>query len=270
KSQHKLQEIRQRFTRLPHQSLLLWLYECWFAGANGDVFLNSYEARQLGSLSRDVAIDRGIRRGAGTLSLWRRLVASMRETYSASEVMVYRDRWNTRLEGVRYLTELTMVDILYGNTRNTQYLDDPDEAYCTWYIWKAFKKSAPLFYAKALSSITWDTDLKVQKLKAYIWDYRVKPPSLPQDSYVETQPKECAASSDDPCTICHEELSRNTCELECGHEFHRECIRPWLQEHSSTCPICRDYAVLPADVPERPARNNSKHYKAKAWRRSVF
>ncbi|NWW24344.1 DZIP3 ligase, partial [Falcunculus frontatus] len=269
-SQLKLQDIRERFARLPDQSLLLWLYACWFAGANVDIFLNSYEARQLGSLSRDAAIDRGIGRRTGTLSLWRRLVASVRETYTADEVIVYQDRWNTKVEGVLYLTELTLVDILYGNTRNARYLDDPDEAYVTWRIWEAFTKSAPPFYAKALSAITWHRDLKVDRLRAYVWDYSLKLSSLPRDSSVEIQPKEHAASGDDPCTICHEELSENTCELECGHEFHRECIRTWLQEHSSTCPICRDYAVLPTDVPKRPAWNNSKRYKAKAWKRSAF
>ncbi|XP_027557545.1 E3 ubiquitin-protein ligase TTC3 isoform X4 [Neopelma chrysocephalum] len=34
--------------------------------------------------------------------------------------------------------------------------------------------------------------------------------------------KDNAASSEDPCTICHDELSRDSCELECGHHFHRE------------------------------------------------
>ncbi|KFV59323.1 E3 ubiquitin-protein ligase TTC3, partial [Gavia stellata] len=63
------------------------------------------------------------------------------------------------------------------------------------------------------------------------------------------------ASSDDPCTICHDELSRDSCELECGHRFHRECIRTWLKQHSSTCPICRVHALLPEDFPELPARN---------------
>ncbi|XP_035401875.1 E3 ubiquitin-protein ligase TTC3 isoform X3 [Cygnus atratus] len=62
------------------------------------------------------------------------------------------------------------------------------------------------------------------------------------------------ASSDDPCTICHDELSRDSCELECGHHFHRECIRKWLKEHSSTCPICRNHVLLPEDFPELPAR----------------
>ncbi|NXB26736.1 DZIP3 ligase, partial [Rhagologus leucostigma] len=269
-SQRKLQDIRQRFTRLPDQSLLLWLYECCCAGASVDVFLNSYKARQLGSLSRDVAIDSGTGRRMGTLSLWRRLVASVREASTADEVIVFRDRWNTNVAGVHYLTELTVVDVLYGNTRDMQYLDVPDEASCTWRIWEAFKKSAPPFCAEALSSIAWHRDLKVLKSKAYICDYRLQPSSLPQDSYVEIQPKEYAASSDDPCTTCHEELSGNTCELECGHELPRECIRTWLQEHSSTCPTCRDYAGLPTHVPERPAWNNSKRYKAKAWRRSVF
>ncbi|NXK83630.1 TTC3 ligase, partial [Amazona guildingii] len=63
------------------------------------------------------------------------------------------------------------------------------------------------------------------------------------------------ASSDDPCTICHDELNRDLCELECGHRFHRECIRTWLKQHSSTCPICRVHALLPEDFPELPARN---------------
>ncbi|NXU67620.1 DZIP3 ligase, partial [Horornis vulcanius] len=269
-SQYKLQEIRQRFTRSPDQSVLLWLYQCWCAGANAYVFLDSCEAKQLGSLSCDVAIDRGIGKRTGTLSLWMRLVSSVREAYTAEELLVYRDRWNTPLEGVLYLAELTMADILFGNTRNRWYLHDPNGAYCTWHMWQEFTKRAPSLYAKALASIRWRRNLKVHKVQARVC--RLTPFSPPQDSlsYVETQPKEYAASSDDPCTICHEELGRSSCELECGHEFHRECIRTWLQERSSTCPICRDYAALPAGVPARPAWNNSKHYKAKPWKRSVF
>ncbi|XP_033915944.1 E3 ubiquitin-protein ligase TTC3 isoform X2 [Melopsittacus undulatus] len=67
--------------------------------------------------------------------------------------------------------------------------------------------------------------------------------------------RDFTASSDDPCTVCHDELSRDLCELECGHRFHRECIRTWLKQHSSTCPICRVHALLPEDFPELPARN---------------
>ncbi|XP_066033263.1 E3 ubiquitin-protein ligase TTC3 isoform X2 [Chamaea fasciata] len=69
--------------------------------------------------------------------------------------------------------------------------------------------------------------------------------------------KQDNASTEDPCSICHDELSRDCCELECGHHFHRECIRRWLKQHSSTCPICRVHALLPEDFPELPARNKS-------------
>ncbi|XP_068769735.1 E3 ubiquitin-protein ligase TTC3 isoform X3 [Struthio camelus] len=62
-------------------------------------------------------------------------------------------------------------------------------------------------------------------------------------------------SDDDPCIICHEELSTDLCELECGHRFHKVCIRTWLKEHSSTCPMCRVHALLPEDFPELPPRN---------------
>ncbi|NXT10861.1 DZIP3 ligase, partial [Prunella fulvescens] len=267
-SQRKLQSVRERFRRLPHQSLLLWLYECWFAGADVDVLLDSSEAKQLGPLSRDVAIDRGLGRRKGTHSLWKRLVGSVRAAYAADELLVRRDGWSSRLEGVQYLTELCVADVLFGNTRNSWCLDDLDRAWCTWDMWQALRESAPPLYAEALASIPWNWNLKVLKLKAFIWDYKLKPSSLPQDSfsYVETQPGERAASSDDPCTICHEELGRNSCELECGHEFHRECIRRWLQGHSSTCPICRDFAVLPADI----SAHSSSRYKARPWKRSGF
>ncbi|NXN95862.1 DZIP3 ligase, partial [Rhinopomastus cyanomelas] len=63
------------------------------------------------------------------------------------------------------------------------------------------------------------------------------------------------ASSDDMCAICHDELSSDTYKLDCGHHFHRECIRRWLKQHSSTCPICRVHTLLPEDFPEFPVRN---------------
>ena len=42
------------------------------------------------------------------------------------------------------------------------------------------------------------------------------------------------------CTICQEKYSRNeqVNKLPCGHLFHKECLEPWLQTHS-TCPVCR-------------------------------
>ncbi|NXX72877.1 DZIP3 ligase, partial [Spizella passerina] len=256
----KLRSVWERFRRREDQSLLLWLYECWCAGAHEDVWLDSSEAQQLGRLSQDAAIDWGLGRRPGRHSLWARLVGSVRAAYTAERLLRHRDAWSTRLEGVQYLTELSMADILFGNAQNSQCLDDPDRACCTWDTWQALTRSAPPLYARALSSIAWNGNLRVLKLKAFIWDYREKPSSC-----VQTRPREQAACSDDPCSICHEELGRSSCELECGHEFHRECIRTWLLEHSSTCPICREHAVLPADI---PARNSPQPYKARRCKRS--
>ncbi|XP_032653076.1 E3 ubiquitin-protein ligase TTC3 isoform X4 [Chelonoidis abingdonii] len=62
-------------------------------------------------------------------------------------------------------------------------------------------------------------------------------------------------SDDDPCIICHEELSQeHVCVLECGHSFHRWCIGTWLKTQS-TCPTCRVHALLPEDFPKLPGRN---------------
>ncbi|KAE8287720.1 E3 ubiquitin-protein ligase DZIP3 [Larimichthys crocea] len=63
-----------------------------------------------------------------------------------------------------------------------------------------------------------------------------------------------ALNVEDPCIICHEDMSPDTiCVLECRHSFHKECIKSWLKEQS-TCPTCRDHALLPEDFPMLPGR----------------
>ncbi|NXU72902.1 DZIP3 ligase, partial [Oreotrochilus melanogaster] len=63
-------------------------------------------------------------------------------------------------------------------------------------------------------------------------------------------------SSDETCAICcDDELNTDSCELECGHLFHRICIRKWITQQSSTCPVCRTHALLPEEFPELPVRN---------------
>lgn len=54
------------------------------------------------------------------------------------------------------------------------------------------------------------------------------------------------------CAVCIEELqsTEQYRELPCGHQFHSDCIDPWL-EQSVTCPMCTASIVdtaSPADL----------------------
>ncbi|XP_042355060.1 E3 ubiquitin-protein ligase TTC3 [Plectropomus leopardus] len=63
-----------------------------------------------------------------------------------------------------------------------------------------------------------------------------------------------ALNAEDPCIICHEDMSPDDIYvLECRHSFHLKCIRSWLKEQS-TCPTCRDHALLSEDFPVLPGR----------------
>lgn len=65
-----------------------------------------------------------------------------------------------------------------------------------------------------------------------------------------------ALNMEDPCIICHDDMSPDTIfVLECRHSFHKECIRSWLKEQS-TCPTCRDHALLPEDFPVLTGRRH--------------
>ncbi|RMC05642.1 hypothetical protein DUI87_17727 [Hirundo rustica rustica] len=66
----ELHDLWREFTRQTNESILTWLLCIWDAAAN-DTILDGSEARQLGSLSRNVVIAQGVGRTQQTLSLWR-------------------------------------------------------------------------------------------------------------------------------------------------------------------------------------------------------
>ncbi|QDZ19203.1 E3 ubiquitin-protein ligase synoviolin/Hrd1 [Chloropicon primus] len=53
------------------------------------------------------------------------------------------------------------------------------------------------------------------------------------------------------CIICREEMVAGAAKkLHCGHIFHANCLRSWL-ERQQTCPMCRT-PVIPVRVPQAP------------------
>jgi len=54
-------------------------------------------------------------------------------------------------------------------------------------------------------------------------------------------------SKDEDCAICRESLEAGSLRLPCGHTFHVDCTKDWL-ETNGTCPICRGQLPNPWQV----------------------
>ncbi|KAA1074781.1 hypothetical protein PGT21_020082 [Puccinia graminis f. sp. tritici] len=57
------------------------------------------------------------------------------------------------------------------------------------------------------------------------------------------------------CPICLSEFQSSDLNFwweECRHQFHNQCIQPWIDNHHLTCPLCRH--LIPADKRPSTAR----------------
>ncbi|GAB0205214.1 hypothetical protein GRJ2_002987000 [Grus japonensis] len=130
-SLNELRDMRKDFSRLPGEHIITWLLHCWDNGASS-LELEGREAKQLGSWSREGGIDKAIGKKAQALSLWRRLLSSVRERYPFSEDVVCRPgKWTTMERGIQYLRELAVREMVYYDPDNAQLPTDPDEGQCT-------------------------------------------------------------------------------------------------------------------------------------------
>ncbi|GAB0203200.1 ubiquitin carboxyl-terminal hydrolase 4 [Grus japonensis] len=154
----ELRDMWKDFSCLPGEHIITWLLRCWDNGASS-LELEGREAKQLGSLSREGGIDKAIGKKAQALSLWRRLLSSVRERYPFSEDVVCRPgKWTTMERGIQYLRELAVREMVYYDPDNTQLPTDPDEVQCTQLIWRKFVQSAPSSYANSLAVIDWKSE----------------------------------------------------------------------------------------------------------------
>ncbi|GAB0209411.1 hypothetical protein GRJ2_003406800 [Grus japonensis] len=127
----ELRDMRKDFSHHPGEHIVTWLLRCWDNGASS-LELEGREAKQLGSLSREGGIDKAIGKKAQALSLWRRLLSSVRERYPFSKDVICRPGKRTTMErGIQYLRELAVREMVYYDPNKTQLLTDPHEAQCT-------------------------------------------------------------------------------------------------------------------------------------------
>ncbi|RMC01062.1 hypothetical protein DUI87_22326 [Hirundo rustica rustica] len=184
----ELHDLRREFTRQTNESFLTWLLRIWDAAAN-DTILDGSEARQLGSLSRDVVIDQGIGRTQQTLSLWQRLLTSVRDRYLCKEdLQGHQGKWSTMEQGIRCLRELAVLEIIFSE--DERFPKSPDDVQCTLQMWLRFARLGPEMYSHYLAMLQWrEGEDKVGVLvnKLRIYEDTVTAPFRTHVSSVETR-----------------------------------------------------------------------------------
>jgi len=151
----KLRHMRKDFSHHPGKHLVTWLLRCWDNGASS-LELEGKEAKQLLSLARDGGIDKAIGKKDQVLSLWRRLLSGVRESYHFSDDFVCcPGKWTNMESGIQYFRELAVQELVYCDTDDEQVPTDPDEVQCTESMWRKFVRRAPFSCANSLAIVDW-------------------------------------------------------------------------------------------------------------------
>ncbi|GAB0209213.1 hypothetical protein GRJ2_003387000 [Grus japonensis] len=82
----------------------------------------------------------------------------MKERYPFSEDVCQPGKWTTMEQGIQYLRELAMWEMVYYDLDNVQLPTDPDEVQCTRPMWQKFVRSAPSLYTNSLAVIDWKSE----------------------------------------------------------------------------------------------------------------
>lgn len=54
---------------------------------------------------------------------------------------------------------------------------------------------------------------------------------------------ESSHNEENICCICYEDMTENIHTLECGHNYHCECIVKWFRNDHKNCPLCNDITL---------------------------
>lgn len=119
-----------------------------------DTIPDGSKARQLGSLSRGVAIDQGIGKRQETLSLWRRLLSSVRERQLCKEDLhVLLGQWKMMEQGVRCLRELAVLEIVFSEDKG--FPKRPGGVQYALQMWLKFAQLGSVVYSCYLATLQW-------------------------------------------------------------------------------------------------------------------
>ncbi|XP_005042583.1 PREDICTED: uncharacterized protein LOC101816049 [Ficedula albicollis] len=126
-----LRNLRKDIARRGCEATTTWLLRVLdLVGTS--VQLDATEARNLGPLTQDSGLNQVFVREPGPLSLWERLLMSVRERFVYRERMPEHHRrrpWKTLEEGIQQLREVAVLEVLFG--RDGQHDNDPDKVRCT-------------------------------------------------------------------------------------------------------------------------------------------
>ncbi|XP_010568992.1 PREDICTED: uncharacterized protein LOC104833793 [Haliaeetus leucocephalus] len=149
----ELRDLRKDYSRQPGERIAAWLLRCWDNGADSQQ-LEGKEAQQLGSLARNRGIERGIGKEAAVCSLWSRLLSSVRARYPFKEDLVNSsEKWTTADEGIQYLRELAVVEVIYSDLDDEEVSKDPEDVLCTRAMWRKVIQGAPASYSNSLAAM---------------------------------------------------------------------------------------------------------------------
>ena len=153
----EIRGLRIDFSCHPNEPNVTGLLQCWDNGANS-VSLDSREARQLGGIARDSAIDRGISTCQNqAFTLWKRMLLAVKERYPFKDnLMPEKKKWTSMEKGIRYLREYAVVEMSHSPTFIPDEPDqecDPERMRCTPNTWRILTKTAPERYASIFAAM---------------------------------------------------------------------------------------------------------------------
>ncbi|GAB0207417.1 mitochondrial enolase superfamily member 1 [Grus japonensis] len=132
----ELRDMQKDYSCQPGERIAAWLLRCWDNGDNSQQ-LEGREAQQLGSLARNRGIERGIGKETAICSLWRQLLSSVRARYPFEEDLVNSPgKWTTADEGIQYLRELAVLEVIYSDLDDEEVSKDPEDVLCTRAMWR--------------------------------------------------------------------------------------------------------------------------------------